>query len=124
MCYKISLSLRPLDIRYLHECNVFELKIRKKIGKFLMFCRSPSLSEDEFETFTGKLELTLDKALIVEDLNAKSDRWCNNDKAIHDGSKIANLASQSGLKQFTNQPTHISSNSTICIALLFTSKPI
>ena len=29
-----------------------------------MFCRSPSLSEDEFETFTGKLELTLDKALI------------------------------------------------------------
>ena len=64
VCYKISLSLRPLDICYLHECNVFELKTRKKICKFVMFCRSPSLSEDEFETFTGKLELTLDKALI------------------------------------------------------------
>ena len=46
-----------------------------------------------------------------------------NDKTKTEGSKIANLISQYGLKQIINQRTHILNNSFSCIDLLSTSQP-
>ena len=59
----------------------FEIKFGGKICKIITFLRSPSQSKDDFDTFTGKLELTLDNIfdnnpfLVVGlgDFNAKSD---------------------------------------------------
>ena len=59
--YRNSLPLKILDIFYLQECIVFELKIGNKFCKIVSLYRSPNQSQDEFETFTNNLELILDK---------------------------------------------------------------
>ena len=59
--YRNSLPLKILDIFYLQECIVFELKIGNKFCKILSLYRSHNQSQDEFETFTNNLELILDK---------------------------------------------------------------
>ena len=57
--YKNFLPLRVLDIQYLQECINFELKIGKKLCNFVALYRSPSQTQDEFEKFSGNLELNL-----------------------------------------------------------------
>ena len=46
-----SLSLRVINIGYLHECLSFELQIGDKICNFVTLYRSSSQSQDDFETF-------------------------------------------------------------------------
>ena len=129
--YRNSLPLKILDIFYLQECNVFELKIAKKFCKIESLYRLPNQSQDEFETFTNKLEIILDKifetnpflVIALGNFNVKLSQWYKNDKTTTGGSKIANLTSQYGLKQIMNQPTHILNNSSSCIDLLLTSQP-
>ena len=50
--YKNYLPLRVLNISYLKECLNFELKIGNKSGTFIALYRSPSQSQDDFETFS------------------------------------------------------------------------
>ena len=142
--YRNSLPLKILDIFYLQECIVFELKIGNKFCKIVSLYRSPNQSQDEFETFTNNLELILEKIFEIKpflvialgDVKANLCRWYKNDKTTTEGSKIANPTSQYGLKQIINQPTHqyglkkimnqpthILNNSSSCIDLLFTSQP-
>ena len=91
--------------------------------------RSPSQSQDKFETFTENLKLTLDKifetkpflVIALEDFNAKLSQWYKSDKTTTEGSKMENLTSQYGLR-IINQPTHILNNSSCCIDLLLTSQ--
>ena len=125
--YRNSLPLKILDIFYLQECIVFELKIGNK------FCKTakPNQSQEELETFTSNLELMLDKifetnlflVIVLGDFNAKFSHWYQIDKTTTEGSKIARLTSQHGLKQIINRPTHILNNSSSCIDLLFTTQP-
>ena len=49
--YKSSLPLRVKNIGHLHECLGFELQISDKICNFVALFRSPSQSQDDFETF-------------------------------------------------------------------------
>ena len=49
--YKSNLPLRVINIGYLNECLTFELKVGDKTCNFLVLYRSPSQSQDEFETF-------------------------------------------------------------------------
>ena len=86
--YRNSLPLKALAIFYWQECIVFELKIGNKFCKIVSLCRSPNQSQDEFETFTNKLELILDKifetnpflVIALGDFNAKLNQWYKNDK--------------------------------------------
>ena len=123
--YRKSLLLKILDIFYLQESIVFELKTGNKSCKILSLYRSPNQSQDEFETFTNNLELILDPFLVIAlgDFNAKLSQWYKNDKTTTEGSKAANLTSQYGLKQIISQPTDILNNSSSCIDLLLTSQP-
>ena len=67
--------------------------------------RSPNQSQDDFETFTNNLELSLDQifetnpffVITLGDFNAKLSQWYKNDKITTTGSKIANLTSLYGL---------------------------
>ena len=93
--YRNSLPLKILDIFYLQECIVFELKIGNKFCKIVSLYRSPNQSQDEFETFTNNLELILDKIfetnhyLVIApgDFNAKLSQWYK----TTEGYKIVNL---------------------------------
>ena len=58
--YKIYLPLRVLNISYLKECLDFELKIGDKSCNFIALYRSPSQSQDDFETFSDNFEMTLE----------------------------------------------------------------
>ena len=58
--YKSSLPLRILIVQYLQESICFELKIRGKTCNFLPLYRSPSQSQNDFETFTENFELNLE----------------------------------------------------------------
>ena len=127
--YRYSLPLKILDIFYLQECIVFELKIGNKFCEIVSLYTSPNQSQDEFETFTNNLELNLDKifetnpflVIALGDFNIKLSQWYKNDKTTTEDSKIASLICQCRLKQIINQPTHILNNSSSCIDLLFAS---
>ena len=101
-------------------------------AKLYLWIKSPNQSQDEFETFANNFELILDKiyetnpfsVIALGDYNTKLlSQWYKNDKTTTEGSKVANLSSQYGLKQIINQPIHILNNSSSCIDLLFASQP-
>ena len=52
-----------MDFQYLHECINFQMKIGEKLCNFIALYRSPSQSQDNFETFLKNLELNLDTIL-------------------------------------------------------------
>ena len=60
ICYKSSLPLRVIIIGYLRECLSFELQIRDNICNFVALFRSPSQSQDNFETFADNFEMALE----------------------------------------------------------------
>ena len=129
--YKNYLPLRVLNISYLKECLNFELKIGDKSCNFIALYRSPSQSQDDFETFSDNFEMTLETlaqkgsflTTIIGDFNAKSFNWYSHDKTNFEGSNIESTTSQSGLHQLINEPTHLLQNSSSCIDLIFTSQP-
>ena len=57
--YKNYLPLKVLDISYLKECVNFELKISDKSCNLVAVYMFPSQSQDDFETFSDKFEMTL-----------------------------------------------------------------
>ena len=107
------------------------MKIGDKLCNFVALYRSPSQSQHEFEKFAKNLELNLDTVsannpfltVVLGDFNAKSNLWYKNDKTTNEGSKIDGIASQFGLHQFINEPTHLTRNASSCIDLIFTSQP-
>ena len=94
--YKNFLSLKVIDIQYLQECINFEMKIGEKLCNFIVLYRSPSQSQDDFETFLKNFELNLDTTLAnnpfltvaLGDSNVKSNLWCKSNKTSYEGSKI------------------------------------
>ena len=129
--YKTCLPLRVLDIQYLNECINFELKIGDKLCTFAALYRSPSQSQDNFETFIDNFELNLETLsrknpfllVAIGDFNAKSKVWYCNDNTTSQGKALENVTSQFGLHQVIKEPTHILHNSSSCIDLIFASQP-
>ena len=129
--YKNYLPLRVLNISYLKKCLNFELKISDKSCTFIALYRSPSQSQDDFETFSDNFEMTLETlaqkgsflTTIIGDFNAKSCNWNSHDKTSFEGSTIESITSQFGLHQLINKPTHLLQSSSSCIDSIFTSQP-
>ena len=125
--YKSSLPFRVINVKYLQESISFELRIGGKCCRFSCLCRSPSQTQDEFETFLKNFELTLDKihennpfmTIVLGDFNAK----CKSDITSLEGSKIDTITNSYGLNQLIQEPTHILSSSSSCIDLIFPSQP-
>ena len=95
-----------------HKLDIICLYI---IWKFICLCRSPSQTNDEFETFLKNFELTLDKIhegnpfmiSVFGDFNAKSNNLCKNDITSNEGSMIDAVTSTYGLHQLIQELTHI-----------------
>ena len=119
------------DIHYLQECINFKIELRAKIWNFASWYRSPSYSKDIFDYFAGNLELNLDSVtannseliLLLGDFNAQTSTRYNQIKTAYVGLKIGSVESSFGLKQLIHDSTHILSDSSSCIYLIFTSKP-
>ena len=102
-----------------------------KLCNFIALYRSPSQSEDLFESFQENLELNLEPAVqnnpflvvLLGNFNAKSGNWCKNDIATTECKAIENISSQFGLHEIINEPTHILESSSLCINLIFISQP-
>ena len=107
------------------------MRIGDKTCNFVVLYRSPSQSQDIFESFCENFERTLDNLaqnnpfllVAIGDVNAKSTNWCANDQTSFEGNKIEHITSQFGLRQIINEPTHILDSSSSCIDLNFTSQP-
>ena len=92
--YKSSLPFRAIFVKYLHESISFELRIGDKCWKFSCLYRSPSQTQDEFETFLKKFELILDSiyennpsmTVVLGNFNARSNKWCKADITFLEGS--------------------------------------
>ena len=127
---KNNLPLRVINIGYLNECLTLELTIGDKFCNFVVLYRSPSQSQDDFETFSSNFEMTLDilaqknpfLMTTIGDFNAKSKNWYSQDKTSFEGKTIESVTSQFGLYQLINEPTHLLENSSSCIDLIFTSQ--
>ena len=53
--YRNSLFLKILNIQYLHECINFEIRTGVKLWRFASLFRSPSQSQDDFESYANQL---------------------------------------------------------------------
>ena len=107
------------------------MRIGRKCYKLICLYRSPSQTNDKFESFMKNFELTLDRIhednpfmiSVLGDFNAKSNNWCKNDITSHEGSIIDAVTSNYGLRQLIQEPTRILNSSSACIDLIFTSQP-
>ena len=105
--------------------------IGDKSCNFVALCRSPSHSQDDFETFSDNFKITLETlaqksyfvTTIISDFNPKSCNWYSHDKTNFEDSIIESITSQFGLYQLINEPAHLLKNSSSCIDLIFTSQP-
>ena len=94
--------------------------------------RSPSQTTDEFDELLVKLEGIIDNIsnpgspnliFLIGDFNAKLSTWKHDDPDTDEGIAISTITTSYGLTQIINEPTHILSNSSSCIDLLFTNQP-
>ena len=59
----------------------------------------------------------------MDDFNASSSNWCYYDISNNEGVQIDSATSTHGLEQLIYEPTHMLSNSSSCIDLIFTYQP-
>ena len=98
--YKNALPFRVINVKYLQESILFELRIGCKCCKISYLHRSPSQAQDEFKTFLKNVELTLDKIhennslmnVVLCVFNAKPNNWCKASITSLKGSKIDTIA--------------------------------
>ena len=57
------------------------------------------------------------------DVNARSSNWCKYNISNNEGVQIDSITSIHGLEQLIYELTHILSNSSSCIDLIFTNQP-
>ena len=99
--YKTMIPLRVLNNSDLNGCINSEVNIAIKICRFIHLYRSFSQTQDKFQIFRSNLELNLDSlsscnpflTIMIDDVNAKSEQWCEIDKTSSEGSQLQLLTS-------------------------------
>ena len=61
--------------------------------------------------------------ITLEDFNARSPTWWDDDKISIEGTRFDALSSFHGLHQLIKEATHLIENSASCIDLIFTNQP-
>ena len=128
--YKESLTVRVINLSYFEEALLLERTYHNKKLIVSVIYRSPSQSINEFDSFLSKLEKLVSDinnrksalSIITGDFNPRSQSWWFNDINIIEGSKLLVLSSSNDFSQLIDEPTHIKTNSTSCIDLIFTDK--
>ena len=93
--------------------------------------RSQSQNSNQFELVLSNLQSFLrdiskrkpSLSVVTGDFNARSSSlWYNHINTI-EGSHLLSLTSSNSFSQLVNEPTHIQTNSSSCIDLIFTNQP-
>ena len=103
--YNQSLALNISDIKYLHECIVFQVLIANKFSNFISLYRSPNQTTDIFDQFSDNVQLSLDEVanhnpfltVVLGNFNVKLENWYKHDKTSYEGAEIDALLTQFGL---------------------------
>ena len=93
--------------------------------------RSPSQNNSEFDSFLPNLELLLRDiskgeqtvSVITADFNARFSSSWSEDINTSEGTKLYSLTSSKGFSQLIIESTHIQTNSSFYIDLVFTNQP-
>ena len=102
----------------------------KKVIVSVLYC-SPSQNNNEFELLLSNFEQLLNDvnkskpflSVIKGGYNARFSSWRANDVNATKGSKLYSFTSPDGFPQLINEPTHIQTNSSSFIDLIFTDQP-
>ena len=129
--YKESLPVRIISLPYFKEALLLEMNQNNKKVIISVIYRSPSQNSCEFESFLTNFEQLVSEirnrnpslSIITGDFNSRSSLWWQNDINTLEGSKLFSLTSANGFSQLINEPTHIQTNSSSCIDLIFTDQP-
>ena len=129
--YKESLPVRVINLSFFEEALLLEMTYHNKKVIVSVIYRPPSQSINEFDSFLSDFEKLVSDTnnrkpalpIITSDFNVRSQSWWSNDINTTEGSKLLVLSSSNGFSQLIDEATHINSNSTSCIDLIFTDKP-
>ena len=102
----------------------------KKVKIYVIY-RSPSQTNDEFDTFLSNLQLLLSDinyrktslSVVTGDFNSRCSSWWSSDINTTEGLKRFSSTSSNGFYQLIHDPTHIQANSSSRIDLVFTNQP-
>ena len=129
--YKESLPIRVISTPYLKEALLLEMDYNNKKVMISVIYRSPSQTNDEFDTFLSNLQLLLNDinyrkpslSVVTGDFNSRCSSWWSSDINTTEGLKLFSSTSSNGFYQLIHDPTHIQANSSSCIDLVFTDQP-
>ena len=94
--YRETLALQMIQIPYLNESLLCEVKIGSKKCIIGTVYRSPSTNSDEFKYFLSNLEFLLQDisnhnlylTLLLGDYNARNTKWCHHDITATEGTQL------------------------------------
>ena len=103
----------------------------KKRGYVVSLYRSRNQTQDEFDIFLMSFEQLIGDiiaknllfVLITGDFNVRSTNWWKNDLSTSEGTQVDSLTTSHDLRQIISDPTHILTNSSSCIDLIYTNQP-
>ena len=115
ICCKEFLAVRPVEVKNLNECVIFELSIKNKRGYVVALYRSPSQTQDKFDIFVISFEQLIGDiiakkplfVLITSDFNVRSTNCWKNDLSTSEGTQVDSLPTSYGLSQTISDPTSI-----------------
>ena len=125
--YKESPPVQIINQLYLKEEMLLEMSYNNKKVIVSVIYRSPDQSIDEFDSFLSNFENFLNHinkhkpylSVVTGDFNSRSSSWWSKDTDTIEGLDLFSPTSSNGLSQLINEPTHIKTNSTSCIDLIF-----
>ena len=81
------------------------------------------MNSSNFENFlNGINKRKLYLSTVTGNFNLRSSSWCSRDTATIERLKLISLKSSNGLSQLINEPTHIQTNRTSFVNLIFTDQ--
>ena len=118
------------NLEILDEAIVCQISIKRKKVYFVVVCRSPNQTADEFNLFLDRLELTVENIqakkpnciIFTDDFNCRTQQWWSGDIEDPHGTALDDLIQSKNLSQLTDEPTHIINDSSSCIDLIITSQ--
>ena len=116
--YKESLPVRVISVSYFNEALLLQMSYNNKKVMVSVIYRSPSQTNDEFDTFLSNFQMLLNdinnrkpSLSVTGDFNSRCSSWWSNDINTTEGLKLLSLTSSNGFSQLIHEPTHIQANS-------------
>ena len=128
---KESRGVHLVKLSNLSQHNVCEVFLQICKGYTSNVYRYPNQDNIEFENFMSDFDEFLSKTtspnslftIVLGDFNATSSSWQKEDKSTIESTDLEGLTSLHNFHQLRSEPTHIISNSSSCIDLIFTNQP-